>query len=203
MAAQSRSDETTDAIMRATYQALCKHGYPDTTISNIAAEFDKSKGLLYYHYDDKDDLLTDFLRYLLERFDSNIKDDIDGDPYEQLIGLIERILPARLDDDQLRFRQAFFEIRSQAPHSEAYHDLIAQNDDLLRSELTSVIERGIDSGQFRSVDPEQTVDFILTMSIGTMERVATLEDEDLYRRNRRSLIEYIDRQLLEESDGTE
>ncbi|WP_235920690.1 TetR/AcrR family transcriptional regulator [Natronorubrum halalkaliphilum] len=189
--------------MHATYRALCEHGYPDTTISSIVAEFDKSKGLLYYHYEDKDDLLTDFLRYLLERFETKINEEMTGDPYETLVGLVDRILPEQLDDDQLRFRQAFFEIRSQAPHSTAYHDLIEQNDQLLQSELTNVIERGVESGQFRSVDPERTADFIHSVLIGTMERGATLDDRELYRRNRQHVLRYIDRHLLEESSATE
>lgn len=203
MGAQSRSEETTEAIMRATYRALCEHGYPDTSISKIAEEFDKSRGLLYYHYEDKDDLLTDFLRYLLERLDTDVVEETDDDPYDQLVALVDRGLPEQLNDDDLRFRRAFFEIRSQAPHSTAYRDLIEQNDDLLRSKLANAIDRGIEAGDFRAVDVDRTADFILSAMYGGMERGATLEDRDLIRRNRDELLSYVDRHLLEESSERE
>lgn len=203
MGAQSRSEETTEAIMRATYRALCEHGYPDTSISKIAEEFDKSRGLLYYHYEDKDDLLTDFLRYLLERLDTDVVEETDDDPYDQLVALVDRGLPEQLNDDDLRFRRAFFEIRSQAPHSTAYRDLIEQNDDLLRSKLANAIDRGIEAGDFRAVDADRTADFILSAMYGGMERGATLEDRDLIRRNRDELLSYVDRHLLEESSERE
>lgn len=203
MGAQSRSEETTEAIMRATYRALCEHGYPDTSISKIAEEFDKSRGLLYYHYEDKDDLLTDFLRYLLERLDTDVVEETDDDPYDQLVALVDRGLPEQLDDEDLRFRRAFFEIRSQAPHSTAYRDLIEQNDDLLRSKLANAIDRGIEAGDFRAVDADRTADFILSAMYGGMERGATLEDRDLIRRNRDELLSYVDRHLLEESSERE
>ncbi|PSP70021.1 TetR/AcrR family transcriptional regulator, partial [Halobacteriales archaeon QH_9_66_26] len=61
-------DDTQAAIMDATYRALCEHGYADLTIQTIADEFDKSKSLLYYHYDTKDEILIGLLDYLLGQF---------------------------------------------------------------------------------------------------------------------------------------
>lgn len=66
------SGDTREAIVRATYRALCANGYADTTISAIAAEFEKSKSLLYYHYDGKDDLLEEFLRFVLDQLESEL-----------------------------------------------------------------------------------------------------------------------------------
>lgn len=40
--------ETHERLMQATYAALCEHGYADLTLRKIAAEFEKSRGLLYY-----------------------------------------------------------------------------------------------------------------------------------------------------------
>ncbi len=62
-------------IMDATYEALRKHGYAELTIQTIADEFPKSKSLLYYHYDAKDDLLVDFVDWLVEEFAAEVGAD--------------------------------------------------------------------------------------------------------------------------------
>jgi AcrR family transcriptional regulator len=58
--------DTREAIMQATYRALRAHGYARLTIQRIGDEFPKSKSLLYHHYDGKDDLLLEFLSYMLD-----------------------------------------------------------------------------------------------------------------------------------------
>ena len=63
---------TREEIMRATYLALCEHGYASLTIQRISDEFPKSKSLIYHHYDGKDDLLIDFLEFVLERFEKTV-----------------------------------------------------------------------------------------------------------------------------------
>ncbi len=100
--------DTNAEIMWAVYRALSKNGYPELTMSQIAAEFEKSKGLLYYHYDSKEAILNDFFTHLCERLETSLVDDEYDDPAEQLWAVIERILPAAMDDEQLEFRQAFF-----------------------------------------------------------------------------------------------
>ncbi|MEF8774483.1 MAG: helix-turn-helix domain-containing protein, partial [Halobacteriales archaeon] len=52
------AEDTDEALMAATYRALCEHGYADLTIQQIGAEFEKSTSLLYHHYDGKDELLV-------------------------------------------------------------------------------------------------------------------------------------------------
>lgn len=71
MTQDGRAEELEPAkrrIMEATYRALQKHGYGNLTIQHIADEFENSKTLLYYHYDGKDELLVDFLDYVLTQF---------------------------------------------------------------------------------------------------------------------------------------
>lgn len=75
VAGTADQDATQEAIMDATYQALCKHGYTDLTIQKIADEFGKSKSLLYYHHDTKDEILIVLLEYLLNQF--TVEDTID------------------------------------------------------------------------------------------------------------------------------
>ncbi|HET7323460.1 MAG TPA: helix-turn-helix domain-containing protein, partial [Halococcus sp.] len=65
--------DTTDELMHATYRALCKHGYANLTMQDIADESTKSKAALHYHYDTKQDLLLAFLSFLYERFEERLR----------------------------------------------------------------------------------------------------------------------------------
>lgn len=91
--------DTGEAIMEATYRALCKHGYVNLTMQAIADEFEKTKAVLYYHYDTKDDLLVAFLDYLLDRFTEQLDIDNVVHPNDRLEALIDELLLGLGDSD--------------------------------------------------------------------------------------------------------
>ncbi|OVE85410.1 TetR/AcrR family transcriptional regulator [Natronolimnobius baerhuensis] len=189
--------DTNAEIMWAVYRALSKNGYPELTMSQIAAEFEKSKGLLYYHYDSKEAILNDFFTHLCERLETSLVDDEYDDPAEQLWAVIERILPAAMDDEQLEFRQAFFEARSQAPHNRSYHEQIRRSDHIIIETLEETIAWGVDTGQFTDVSPEDHAELLFSLLYGCLERGTALEDQDLIDRNRQLIEAHIERTLLE------
>lgn len=196
MSEQGEGRTVNEAIMQATYRALGKHGYPATSINRIADEFEKSKSLLYYHYEDKEDLFEDFLRYLLDRYETKLKADTDEEPRDHLVDIVDRMIPPDMDDEELRFRRAILEMRSQAPYNEVYHEQFKRSDDLALSELATTIERGIESGAFRAVNSKETADFIYSMVYGALERGVTLDDPEVIRRSRDAIVNYIESQLV-------
>lgn len=192
MSSDLQDDDTMEAIMQATYRALCANGYAETSISNIADEVDISRGVLYYHYENKEAILTDFLAYILERFEADINESTHTDPYDQLLDLIDRFVPTDPTSDQLRFRQAYCEMHSQAQHNPEYQQLLAATDERMHRELTAAISRGCETGVFRPVDAASTAEFILSTAYGIMERSATFEDRELLAENRRQLLKYVE-----------
>jgi len=196
----SDPEETTEeAIMRATYRALSKHGYPALSISKIDEEFEKSKALLYHHYEDKEDLLEHFLKYLLDQLDQDLASIETSDPVEDLRAILDRLLPPDIDEEQMGFQRALLEIRSQAPHNDDFDRQIRRSDELVLSELTSVIERGIESGQFQDIDADDTAEFLYTTAYGVIERGTSLEDRAIMSRGRRYIDEYIESSVLSSS----
>lgn len=191
-------EQATDAVMEAVYQALSRTGYPELTMADIADQFEKSKGMLYYHYDGKEEILNDFFAYLCRRLERSLDEGASQEPHAELRSLIDRVLPPDIDDDQLRFRQAYFEIRSQAPYNRSYHNQIQRSDELLRGAIADCIQAGVESGAFNEVDPDTQADLILSTIHGTMERGVTLNDPELIARNRDALIDTIEQQLLAE-----
>jgi len=123
--ADSETDDPLKAeIMRATYRALIEQGYSELTIQGIADEFLKSKSLLYYHYDGKDDLIASFLGFATDRFRREIEIEID-DPEAQLRALVDQLVPESLDDDEYRVQVALLELRSETPHNEQFRQQYA------------------------------------------------------------------------------
>lgn len=190
------SQDTTAAIMEATYRALCEHGYPETSISKIADEFEKSQSLLYYHYEDKEELLEDFLEYLLDRLESELADVQPGDPREELLTVVEKLLPADIDTEEMRFRRALLEIRSQAPYNETYQEQFRRSDELIRSKLIEILERGIEVGAFRPVNTAEVADFVYSATLGAAERGVTLEEGTIVDRNGQAIESYLESRIV-------
>jgi len=148
---------TDDEIMDATFAALCKHGYADLTMQSIADEFGKSKSLLHYHYDSKEDLIVSFMEDLLEGFLAEFDENSDADPLDQLLRMADVVVQGTDEgegpDD---VHMALLGLRAQAPYDAALRDQLVTNDVHIRELIADIVRTGVEQGQFREdVDPEQ------------------------------------------------
>ncbi|WP_248299364.1 TetR/AcrR family transcriptional regulator [Halorhabdus amylolytica] len=182
--------------MIATFQALCKHGYAGTSISRIAEEFPKSKSLLYYHYEDKEELLSDFLAHLLDQFESELEADGDEPPIERLETLLDLLAPENPAEERVQLLQAMMEMQAQAPHKPAYREQFRRTNELITTALVDVIEDGIADGTFRDVDAQRVAEFVLASLYGTLDRSVLVEDPDSIGSLRDELDRYIAEMLL-------
>jgi AcrR family transcriptional regulator len=165
---------TEQAIMEATYRALRRHGYADLSIKNIGEEFEKSTSLVYYHYDDKDDLLLSFLDFVLDEFVTRTVENPDGDPETRLYGLVDRILPREFDDELREFHGVMLELRAQAARDPDYRAQFTGIDDLVVATAAEIVRDGVRAGQFRDVDPEPVAERLVALLFRGMDvRVTT------------------------------
>lgn len=187
-------EDTRGEIMGATYRALCRHGYSGITVQRIAEEFEKSKSLLYHHYDDKDELLLAFLDYMLEEFEETVAAcDADG-PAEQFDAMLDQLLVGSGPPAAEQFIAAMVELRAQAAHDERYREQFSHHDGALHDRLVAVTEAGIEAGCFRDVDADRVATFLLTLVVGAMTRRATLENS-AGATVREEVESYVDRRL--------
>jgi AcrR family transcriptional regulator len=188
------AEQTTDELIRATYSALCKHGYANLTMQDIADESTKSKAALHYHYDTKQDLLLAFLSYLYERFEERLRAPEGENPRERLIAVIDAALSPPQRDEQLAFQTAFLEIKTQVPYNEGFEERIAQFDDLLHERCRSIVAEGIESGVFRETDPDAVATFFVTLFNG--DHVLWVTANQSSDATRGLFVDYIESQLL-------
>ena len=169
--------DTREAIMKATYLALCEHGYADLTIQHIADEFDKSKSLLYHHYGSKDELLLEFLEFMLDRFEANLPYPGGKTETEYLDAFLDRVLATPLPEGARDFSRAMVELRAQAAHDEEFRAYFTRSDRFFRKQLAHLVRGGIERGVFRDVDPERTAAALHAVVTGAMTQRATTDDD--------------------------
>ncbi|MFB6166176.1 MAG: TetR/AcrR family transcriptional regulator [Haloarculaceae archaeon] len=197
------SDDVSAAIMDATYRALCEHGYADLTMQDIADETDKSKAALHYHFDSKHDLLVAFLEFLHEEFVDRVADPAGETPADRLMAFVDSVLtPPESDADERKaFKTAMLELKAQGPYDEAIRQRLEAFDETLYSQVRALIVAGIESGQFRDVDPDDTARFIVTALDGAQtKRVAVGQDIAC---TQRSLHHYVETHLVADSRASE
>jgi len=159
--------------MRATYRALCAHGYADLTMQDIADEAPVSKAALHYHYDSKRGLLSAFGAYISERFLTRVRaaDDPAADPRERLSAVFDAALSPPGEADQRDFQRTLLELKAQAPHEPGFRDHIQQTDEGFRSLVAGIVADGVETGVFRAdVDPGSTAQFVATVIGGNQVR---------------------------------
>ncbi|MFC4357483.1 TetR/AcrR family transcriptional regulator [Halobium salinum] len=186
--------------MAATYRAVCTEGYADLTMRDIAEEAGKSKSLLHYHYDTKEGLLVAFLDHMLSRFEADVE-AMDGEsPTERLAALVGKLSSDttvgadeanETDEERRRFHRALLELRTQAPCHEAYRQQLARNKAAIQDRFADVIREGVETGEFRAVDPERAARFVLAALDGARNAHVALGDADDPPAVRASIAEFL------------
>jgi AcrR family transcriptional regulator len=163
-----------DEIMDGVYRALRSHGYADVTMQDIADECSKSKSLLHYHYDTKEDLLVAFLDEVITDSAARIREHAGDPPIDRLVGFIGWFVFEADAVDREAFHIALLELRTQGPFNERIREQLVRSDRLLRGTVADILESGIESGVFRDVDVEETAALIVATVDGARTRQITL-----------------------------
>jgi len=188
--------DTRTSIMRATYDALIEHGYENLTIQRIGDEFPKSKSLIYRHYDGKDDVLVALLEFLLDHLKSQMPQPTTTDAHDCLRNLLDFVLAPDADAERAELTNVMVELRGQSPHNRVFREYFSTNDRTFQRGLVDIVERGIEQGAYRPVDPEPVAEFVLTTMSGATIRQATTEDVTDIAAVRRELDAYVEARLL-------
>ena len=178
-----------EPFMRATYRALCAHGFADVTTQDIADESDRSKASLHYHYDGKEDLFRQFLEHLFDEYESLTADPPGETPTERLVGLLRTVLVTDEEADT-RFVTAFLEIKAQAPYRDGFRERLVRFDDRARERVATLVREGVEAGEFPpDTDPEAVASFLTTYLHGIWARSVVAEEDVAAMRER--LVGYV------------
>lgn len=173
----SGDPDSRERIMQAAFEALATHGYADLTVARIADEFAKSKSLLYYHYDGKDDILRSLLDYATDQFLATLDAESTDDPAANLREFVDQLLPESPSGDVLTGRRVILELRGEAVGNPDFRATFTAMDERLRERVVAEIEAGVERGRFAVDDPEAAATELTLLLNGALVESATTDHD--------------------------
>jgi len=149
------TDERTSQIITAAEDVFTRKGFAEARMDDIAEETGLSKGTLYLYFKSKDDLIIAILDRIFQReFKAFEQSDISEmsaldaiklftDTVAKDIKLMLRLMPVAYEFLALAFRNKTVQ-KALKVYVNRYMDI-----------LVPIIQRGIDSGEFRKVDAKE------------------------------------------------
>ena len=149
------SEERKDQIMNAAEEVFTQKGFSNARMDDIAEETGLSKGTLYLYYKSKDDIIIAILDRIFQR-EFKVFENLDLDSMSATdaiwnftetsskdIKMMMRLLPITFEFMGLAFRNKFVQ-KAFKTYFKCYMDI-----------LVPVIQKGIDSGEFRPGDAHE------------------------------------------------
>ena len=148
------SEERRNQILEAAAQVFAKSGFAKSRMDDIAAESGLSKGALYWYFNSKDEIILAILGRLFERemADLHKLQEASGTATDRLLEYTEiaivdikhlvQLMPMIFEYMALAFRDELV-LQSLKRYSRSFFEL-----------STPIIQQGIDTGEFRSVNPQ-------------------------------------------------
>ena len=170
-AAQKAIADTKRKIFEAALNLFTEKGYERTTMDDIIAAAQVSKGSIYWHFKSKMELFSELFEFWFESVltEMNATMRSDKPPVERFRLLIEMTLVQWIEG-QLDQVLAFMEFVNMALKDEGFKQRMVRLYNTSSEGLAEVIQAGIDSGEFGVRDARKCADSIISYLDGMMLR---------------------------------
>jgi len=164
-------EEKKRQIQRAALLAFSRKGYHRTTMRDIADFAGIGKSTIYEYFESKEELFLSLIDFAGSQFLENIKKAVKDirDPLAALKKILNASTQSYRDwRDFLRLIILFFG-ETTADRELSSPKFIARLKnfyEILREELRLIVERGIEEGIFRDVDPQDVSSFLIALIDG-------------------------------------
>jgi AcrR family transcriptional regulator len=143
-----RGDDARVDLKETAIDCFARYGYQGTSIDRIARESGVTKGAIYYHYKDKNDLLAAAVADRVAEFEARVQTACEGaDPVESLRRVIAVSIEHAVSNDRPRFAIKLMveAIDTHDPLLEAMRGMMRR----FRGFLRNIVRTGQESGMFR------------------------------------------------------
>ncbi|HNY08534.1 MAG TPA: TetR/AcrR family transcriptional regulator [Tenuifilaceae bacterium] len=161
------TDEVRDMIVESAATFFNRFGFKHTTMENIAESIHKAKGLIYYYFKSKEELFKEVLWNDIRRIKAHLMAIANSEDDTHIT--LKKFVHARLE--LLEGATSYHEvIKAQIYHkSHVFLDDIKNDfEDFEKSQLSSIIRRGEQRGDFKVESIPSTVNGILTV-LGSLD----------------------------------
>lgn len=197
----SASTESRERILQAALKCFLRKGYNATTMDDIVAESELSKGTLYWYFDSKNELVNAALMSVAEGLSQGTAEIQDS--YSTASDKLRAISQAAVNigEEASGFFSLFLEFWASSSRREelghVWLDLLEEYQDA----IADIIEEGIASGEFRPVDAEPLVWALLAAYDGMAAYLMLKPDLDLAQINE-AFTDVLIKGLLADGDST-
>jgi AcrR family transcriptional regulator len=197
MARRLNDENLRETILEAASKLIAERGYHAVRVADIAEACGTSTGTVHYHFAAKEDVLTEALKYYVERaFERQSKElrEID-DARERLLHLFEMQLPVSepVREEWSAWLQYWAEAMVRPELRAAHNEFYAR----WRQAIVSIVQRGQRQGIFRPVDPEAVARHLTALTDGAAIQALIGVDGMDVEQMRALLVAYVDEHLAE------
>ncbi len=154
-------------LIDATIKRISKKGLASLTLSDVAKEAGLSQGIVNLHFNSKDNLLSETLRFLIEDYDTQFMQTVEMESNEAaktLLALMEMDLnPVICDRKKLSVWFAFWGEVKAVP---TYQKICATYDDKYDEIIRQLCERIISEGNYNDVNAQTVTDTLSSLTDG-------------------------------------
>jgi AcrR family transcriptional regulator len=163
---QERSGETRSRILQAALSRFTQRGYDATSVADICATAEVSKGAFYHHFPSKQAVFVALLARWLADLDATVQapgmpGETAPDRLRRLAALIDEV--SELGTGRIPMFLEFW--RQAAAHPDIW-DVTVKPYRQFRGVFSRLIKDGIDEGSLRSVDPDAAALVLVSMGVG-------------------------------------
>jgi AcrR family transcriptional regulator len=162
------AQETANKILQIAASLFVKKGYTAASMREIAAEAGIGKATIYYHFPDKDSIAAALIRQTFSQMKGALQlIEAERDPRQRIIVAVTGSVEFLLESADI-----ISVLRREVSNSRE----VMQNEfkgffQAYMNLLEDAIQRGIDQGIFRQVDPESTARVLMMMLQGSFAMV--------------------------------
>jgi AcrR family transcriptional regulator len=161
-----RSEDPGAYLKEAAIDCFARYGYQGTSIDRIAKEAGVTKGAIYYHYKDKNDLLAAAVADRVAEFEDRVQKACEGAaPGETLPRVVAVCIEHALSQDRPRFAIKLMveAIDTNDPLVEAMRGMMRR----FRAFVRNLVRAGQEGGAFRTdADPDAVAATLTSAVIG-------------------------------------
>ncbi len=160
-------EERRTQLIKATIRSIAKRGLSDTTMATVAGEAKLSQGIINLHFQSKERLLIETLRFVADEYRATWTKALDqsGDsPAERLEALVDVDFTRPVcEPNKLAVWFAFWGESKSRP---TYRKICAERDREYDKVLTNLCTELIAEGPYPGIDPELVATGLASMSEG-------------------------------------
>ena len=142
-------------LIKATIKSVAKRGFADTTMADVTREAGLSLGIVNLHFQSKDNLFEETLRYLSDEYESlytSAAENAGPDPADKLCAMVELDFSTKVSDR--RKLAVWFAFWGAAKTRPTYLQICAENDRRYGEIVASLFQQIINEDGYDGLDAE-------------------------------------------------